>query len=81
VAGKSDSYHDVGLHYAVLAMLLVPALLALLPQTAVNRMLGLFTRWDEAVTRGALMAALFAALAVTSCSSATCWPCRGCAWR
>ena len=24
VAARSDSYHDVGLHYAVLAMLLVP---------------------------------------------------------
>ena len=29
VAGRSDSYHDVGLHYAVLAMLLVPAVFAL----------------------------------------------------
>lgn len=65
VAEKSDSYHDVGLHYAVLAMLLVPATIAALPQAAVNRALGLFTRWDEAVTRGALMAALFVALTLT----------------
>jgi putative membrane protein len=65
VAEKSDSYHDVGLHYAVLAMLLVPASIALLPQTVVNRMLGLFTRWDDTVTRGALMVALFVALALS----------------
>lgn len=64
VAEKSDSYHDVGLHYAVLAMLLVPALLAALPQASVNRVLGLFARWDEAVSRGALMAGLFVALAL-----------------
>lgn len=64
LAEKSDSYHDVGLHYAVLAMLLVPASIALLPQSAVNRIVSPFARWDEAVTRGALMAALFAALAL-----------------
>jgi putative membrane protein len=65
IADKSDSYHDVGLHYAVLAMLLVPALLAILPQSAADRTLGLFAAWDEAVTRGALLAALFVALALT----------------
>ena len=31
VADRSDAYHDVGLHYAVLAMLLVPALFASRP--------------------------------------------------
>ena len=31
VAARSDAYHDVGLHYAVLAMLLVPAALAVTP--------------------------------------------------
>jgi putative membrane protein len=64
LAEKSDSYHDVGLHYAVLAMLLVPALLAALPQRLVDRALGLFAAWDETITRGALMAALFVALAL-----------------
>jgi putative membrane protein len=62
-AERSDAYHDVGLHYAVLAMLLVPALLAVLPQSAIDRGLGLFAGWDETITRGALMALLFAKLA------------------
>ncbi len=64
VAERSDAYHDVGLHYAVLAMLLVPALLAALPEAAIDRGLGLFTGWDETITRGALMASLFVALAL-----------------
>jgi putative membrane protein len=64
VAERSDAYHDVGLHYAVLAMLLVPALIAALPQALVDRTLALFAGWNETVTRGALMAALFAALAL-----------------
>jgi putative membrane protein len=34
VAGSSDRYHDVSMQYAVLAMLLVPALLALWPGVA-----------------------------------------------
>jgi putative membrane protein len=63
VAARSDAYHDVGLHYAVLAMLLVPALLAVLPQSFLDAGLGLFAGWDEAPTRGLLMALLFAALA------------------
>jgi len=32
IADRSDAYHDVGLHYAVLAMLLVPLNFALWPQ-------------------------------------------------
>jgi putative membrane protein len=32
VADKSDAYHDVGLHYAILAMLLVPILFAMFPR-------------------------------------------------
>jgi len=63
VAEKSDSYHDVGLHYAVLAMLLVPALLAALPQSFVDWGMGLFLGWNESLTRGMLMALLFALLA------------------
>jgi putative membrane protein len=63
VAEKSDSYHDVGLHYAVLAMLLVPPLLAALPQPFINQAMGLFLGWNEALTRGALMAFLFTKLA------------------
>ena len=63
VTDKSDSYHDVGLHYAVLAMLLVPALLAFLPQATVDWASGLFLGWNATVTRGLLMAFLFATLA------------------
>ena len=63
VAEKSDAYHDVGLHYAVLAMLLVPALLAALPQSAVDWAMGLFLGWNAVLTRGALMALLFVLLA------------------
>ena len=63
VAEKSDSYHDVGLHYAVLAMLLVPALLAALPQSTVDWGMSLFLDWNAAVTRGALMLFLFVKLA------------------
>lgn len=31
IADRSDAYHDVGLHYAILAMLLVPVLFAAFP--------------------------------------------------
>ena len=63
VAEKSDSYHDVGLHYAVLAMLLVPAKIAFLPQSWIDWGLGLFLGWNAAPTRGLLMILLFVKLA------------------
>lgn len=63
IAPRSDAYHDVGLHYAVLAMLLVPAALALLPQAWVGWALGLFLGWDEELARGLAMALLFCLLA------------------
>jgi len=63
VTEKSDSYHDVGLHYAVLAMLLVPAAIALLPQSWSDSGSGLFFGWNAVLTRGTLMALLFANLA------------------
>jgi putative membrane protein len=47
----------------VLAMLLVPALLAALPQSWIDWGTGLFLGWNAVLTRGALMAALFALLA------------------
>ena len=65
VTEKSDSYHDVALHYAVLAMLLVPALLALLPQSFIDWITGVSLGWNATVGRGALMAFLFVLLAVT----------------
>jgi putative membrane protein len=63
VAPKSDSYHDVGLQYAVLAMLLVLPLLALMPQAWVDWGLGLFVGWNGVAERGLVMWLLFAALA------------------
>jgi putative membrane protein len=59
VADRSDSYHDVGLHYAVLAMLLVPAVLALLPQSLIDWSLARFLGWNATLDRTLLMAFLF----------------------
>jgi putative membrane protein len=63
VTDKSDSYHDVGLHYAVLAMLLVPAALAFLPQSLIDWASAQFLGWNSTLTRGLLMAFLFMKLA------------------
>jgi putative membrane protein len=65
IAPRSDAYHDVGLHYAVLAMLLVPAAAAVLPQSLVDWALGLLLGWNAVLARGAVMALLFVALAAT----------------
>ena len=62
VAGRSDAYHDVGLHYSVLAMLIVPAALAVLPQGWIDRATGLFLGWNAVLQRGAAMVALFVLL-------------------
>jgi putative membrane protein len=64
VAPRSDSYHDVGLHYAVLAMLLVPTLGALLPQSSVDRMLALVLGWNATLSFRLLMVGLFVAMAL-----------------
>ncbi|HEX8526132.1 TPM domain-containing protein [Allosphingosinicella sp.] len=63
VAEKSDSYHDVALHYAVLAMLLVPAALAAVPQPTVDRLMATLLGWNAELTRSLLMLLLFVALA------------------
>jgi putative membrane protein len=64
VAEKSDSYHDVGLHYAVLAMLLVPAALAALPQRRIDDASALLLGWNAELNRGAAMLGLFVLLAL-----------------
>jgi putative membrane protein len=64
VAEKSDSYHDVGLHYAVLAMLLVPAVLSAVPQRCVDALTGAFREWDQPLDHRLLMLFLFAAMAL-----------------
>ncbi|MGZ8335058.1 MAG: TPM domain-containing protein [Allosphingosinicella sp.] len=64
VAPRSDAYHDVALHYAVLAMLVVPAKLAVLPQSWVDRAGGLVLGWNAEPTRGGLMLILFVLLTI-----------------
>ena len=64
VALRSDAYHDVGLHYAVLAMLLVPAALAVLPQGWIDGGLGMLFGWNAAPSRAELMLLLFVLLAL-----------------
>jgi putative membrane protein len=64
VAPCSDSYRDVALHYAVLAMLAVPVALALLPQSWIDWISGLLLGWNGEWSRGALMLALAIMLAV-----------------
>ncbi len=64
VAEKSDAYHDVALHYAVLAMLIVPATIALLPQSWIDCAATLMLGWNAEFTRGVLMLALFVLLAL-----------------
>ena len=62
VAPRSDAYHDVALHYAVLAMLVVPAKLALLPQAWIDRAATLLLGWNGEFDRRALMLVLFVLL-------------------
>ena len=62
VASRSDAYHDVALHYAVLAMLIVPAKLALLPKAWIDWATGLVFGWNAELGRGALMLVLFVLL-------------------
>jgi putative membrane protein len=59
VAARSDAYHDVGLHYAVLTMLLVPAVWGFLPQSVIDWAIALLFGWNYQLTRGMLMALLF----------------------
>jgi putative membrane protein len=64
VAQCSDTYRDVALHYAVLAMLAVPVKLALLPQSWVDWASALVLGWNGEWTRGGLMLALAVMLAL-----------------
>ncbi len=64
VAPRSDSYHDVGLHYAVLAMLLVPTIWAALPQSWLDWATAMFLDWNESLSTRLLLILLFAKMAV-----------------
>ena len=55
VAGRSDAYHDVALHYAVLAMLLVPAAGAVVPQGWIDWGTGLLLGWNAELDLHLLM--------------------------
>ena len=52
VATRSDAYHDVGLHYAVLAMLASPAGLAFVPDGWIECLRRWLRGWDGDFTRG-----------------------------
>ena len=65
VAPRSDAYHDVGLHYAVLAMLLVPLWWMMAPQGMVDWFTGLLLGPGAEPTRYQLMLYMFAKLAGT----------------
>jgi putative membrane protein len=64
VADRSDAYHDVGLHWAVAAMLLVPALLALFPHWIVMLLNRFSNGWAEEPRLASVMLALFALMTV-----------------
>jgi putative membrane protein len=65
VAGRSDAYHDVALHYAVLLMLFVPAFWAFAPQSLIDWTTATLLGWNAGLTRETLMLYLFAKLAAT----------------
>ena len=64
VAPRSDAYHDVGLHYAVLAMLLVPTIAAVLPQSWIDSALGLVFGWNASLSFRLAMLVLVVTMAV-----------------
>lgn len=62
VARRSDAYHDVALHYAVLAMLLVPAWWAVVPQGWIDGWTAALAGWNGELTRPVIMLLLFVKL-------------------
>lgn len=65
VAARSDAYHDVALHYAILMMLFVPAFWALAPQSLVDFATATVLGWNAELTRQWVMLYLFVKLAGT----------------
>jgi putative membrane protein len=64
VAERSDAYHDVALHWSVLAMLLVPAAFAAAPQSFVDDVSAILLGWNAELTRPLLMLFLVIKLAI-----------------
>src|SRR4051812_49671652 len=60
VAPRSDAYHDVGLHYAVLLMLFVPIWFAVVPQGWIDWVVGLVLGWGAELSRPLAMTYMFA---------------------
>ena len=60
---QSDAYHDVALHYAVLAMLAVPAMIAIVPRRCIDQLSATLLGWNSQFERAGLMVLLFALLA------------------
>jgi putative membrane protein len=65
VAARSDAYHDVALHYAVLLMLFVPVFWAFAPQGLVDWAANLVLGWNAELSRELVMIYIFAKLAAT----------------
>lgn len=64
VAAQSDSYRDVALHYAALAMLAVPVKLALLPASWIDWWTTFLLGWNGEWTRGSIMLLLVVGMAL-----------------
>ena len=64
VAGQSDAYHDVALHWAVLAMLFVVAVLAAVPGHGATVLDPLSNGWEGGWSGGELLTALLVVLAL-----------------
>ena len=65
VASRSDAYHDVALHYAILLMLFVPAFWGFAPQSLVDWASGLVLGWNAQLSRELVMLYMFVKLAGT----------------
>jgi putative membrane protein len=65
VAARSDAYHDVALHYAVLLMLFIPAFWAFAPQSLVDMAAGILLGWNAELSRELVMLYMFVKLAGT----------------
>lgn len=65
VAARSDAYHDVALHYAVLLMLLVPVSFAVIPQAWIDWAVATVLGWGAELSRPLAMTYLFVKLAGT----------------
>jgi putative membrane protein len=63
VAPRSDAYHDVGLHYAVLLMLSVPVWFAVVPQGWIDRAVTLVLGWGAELSRPLAMTYMFVKMA------------------